>query len=230
MKYELNFRNNKGTDRELLDDMKMVAFKLGKDKMTKNEYDQLGKFSSATIYKRFGSWNNALEKAGLKITNTPNSWEKELFENLENVWIQLGRQTRKRDLIPPISKFSVTRYKNKFGSYKNALEAFIEFINSEGDEQEELITEENISESTIKIEHEYKHKTKRQPSERLKVQVLMRDGNRCKLCGITLTGENIHFDHITPWSKGGETTLENLQILCAPHNLVKGDLDFPRQL
>jgi len=72
----------------------------------------------------------------------------------------------------------------------------------------------------------YKHKTKRLPSERLKVQVLMRDGNKCRLCGITLTGDNIHFDHVNPWSKGGETVLENLQILCAKHNLAKGDLEY----
>lgn len=54
----------------------------------------------------------------------------------------------------------------------------------------------------------------------------MRDGNSCRLCGITLTGDNIHFYHIKPWSKGGETTLENLQILCDKHNLAKGNLDY----
>ncbi len=61
----------------------------------------------------------------------------------------------------------------------------------------------------------------------MKVQVLMRDGNKCRLCGIILTGKNIHFDHIKPWSKGGETVLENLQILCEHHNLAKGNLEYP---
>ncbi|THU38508.1 HNH endonuclease [Niastella caeni] len=28
-------------------------------------------------------------------------------------------------------------------------------------------------------------------------------------------GDDIHFDHIKPWAKGGETILENLQILCS---------------
>ena len=69
------------------------------------------------------------------------------------------------------------------------------------------------------------HKTTRQISERLKVRVLIRDGNMCKLCGVTVTGDNIHFDHIKPWSKGGETVLENIQVLCAKHNLAKGNLD-----
>jgi hypothetical protein len=69
----------------------------------------------------------------------------------------------------------------------------------------------------------YKPKTKRSISDRLKVKVLIRDGNKCKLCGITVIGENIHFDHIKPWSKGGETIFENIQVLCAKHNLAKGN-------
>ena len=46
------------------------------------------------------------------------------------------------------------------------------------------------------------------------------------LCGITDTGVNIHFDHIKPWPKNGETVLENLLVLCAEHNLAKGDWEF----
>jgi 5-methylcytosine-specific restriction endonuclease McrA len=104
-----------------------------------------------------------------------------------------------------------------------ALEKFVDYINSTNPtEQSVYEIEEKVIE---KLETIYKHKTKRLPSERLNVQVLMRDGNKCKLCGITLTGDNIHFDHIKPWSKGGETVLENLQILCVKHNLAKGNLE-----
>ena len=31
--------------------------------------------------------------------------------------------------------------------------------------------------------------------------------------------------HIIPWAKGGETTLENLQVLCSDCNATLGDLD-----
>ncbi|HUO05927.1 MAG TPA: HNH endonuclease [Candidatus Binataceae bacterium] len=53
----------------------------------------------------------------------------------------------------------------------------------------------------------------------------MRDGNRCKLCGGQAGSsiEKLDFDHIKPWSKGGETVLENLQILCDKCNVGKGD-------
>ena len=223
MKYELSFRNNTGTDQELLDDLKNVADKLGRDNLTGREYDEFGKYSSATIANRFGKWNNALEKAGLKITFNANISEKDLFANLEEVWIKLGHQPQKRDMKQPLSKYSERGYVTKFGSWRKALETFVEFINSTS-EEEASVEIENI-EIANKPQIEFKHKTKRQPSERLKVQVLMRDGNKCKLCGIVVTGDNIHFDHIKPWSKGGETVLENLQVLCETHNLAKGNLD-----
>jgi 5-methylcytosine-specific restriction endonuclease McrA len=37
-----------------------------------------------------------------------------------------------------------------------------------------------------------------------------------------MTGVELHVDHVTPWSKGGETTLANLQTLCNKCNLGKG--------
>ena len=35
--------------------------------------------------------------------------------------------------------------------------------------------------------------------------------------------EEMHADHITPWSKGGHTTLDKGQMLCRDHNLTKSD-------
>jgi 5-methylcytosine-specific restriction endonuclease McrA len=77
-----------------------------------------------------------------------------------------------------------------------------------------------------------KHFTKREPSDRLKVQVLMRDGNKCRLCGVVCNDglHKIHFDHIIPWSKGGETVLENLQVLCSDCNLSKGNLELKQDI
>ena len=51
-------------------------------------------------------------------------------------------------------------------------------------------------------------------------QVYYRDNGTCNICG---TNENIHFDHIIPFSKGGSSKLaKNIQLLCARHNLEKG--------
>jgi hypothetical protein len=55
----------------------------------------------------------------------------------------------------------------------------------------------------------------------VKVDVWKRDKGRCVLCG---SRDNLHFDHIIPYSKGGSSLVaENIQLLCARHNLAKRD-------
>lgn len=50
-------------------------------------------------------------------------------------------------------------------------------------------------------------------------------GQPCKYCGRTMTVKNMQLDHIVPLSKGGDSTLENLQIICKTSNAMKGSLD-----
>jgi hypothetical protein len=53
----------------------------------------------------------------------------------------------------------------------------------------------------------------------VKIEVWARDKGKCVKCGST---KNLHFDHIIPYSKGGSSLVaENVQILCAKHNLEK---------
>jgi 5-methylcytosine-specific restriction endonuclease McrA len=49
--------------------------------------------------------------------------------------------------------------------------------------------------------------------------VFDRDGGRRRNCGSNF---EIQYDHIIPFSMGGASTVENLQILCAPCNREKG--------
>lgn len=49
--------------------------------------------------------------------------------------------------------------------------------------------------------------------------VMERDAYRCVACGTHL---NLTCDHIIPESKGGPTTLDNLQTMCQPCNSRKG--------
>ena len=45
---------------------------------------------------------------------------------------------------------------------------------------------------------------------------------KCKLCGRAIPFDLMHGDHIVAWSRGGTTTLDNLQALCGSCNLRKG--------
>ena len=226
MKYELKEFNRNVSDNELIDDLKSVANKLGLNKISSRQYNDNGaKYTAGTIATRFRTWNNALVKADLNLVNQRFVAEDDLFKNLQVVWLYVGKQPTFRNMKPPTSIYSTHQYITKFGSWINALKAFVEFINLNTNFENEDIFNKDGLEKNLEVEIVIKHKTKRNPSERLKVQVLMRDGNKCRLCGITVSGNDIHFDHIYPWSKGGETILENLQVLCKPHNLAKGNLE-----
>jgi len=62
---------------------------------------------------------------------------------------------------------------------------------------------------------------KREPiPEDVRMHVWRRDGGKCVKCG---SNENLHFDHIIPFSKGGSSTERNLQLLCEKCNLAKSD-------
>lgn len=53
----------------------------------------------------------------------------------------------------------------------------------------------------------------------VKLEVLKRDKGKCVQCG---RNDNLHYDHIIPYSKGGSSLVaENIQLLCARHNLAK---------
>jgi 5-methylcytosine-specific restriction endonuclease McrA len=59
----------------------------------------------------------------------------------------------------------------------------------------------------------------RQPLPKwLRAAVMERDGYRCVKCS---AAGPLAIDHIFPWSRGGEDTLDNLQVLCKPCNSKK---------
>jgi hypothetical protein len=60
-------------------------------------------------------------------------------------------------------------------------------------------------------------KTRHIPKD-IKKKVWDRDKGRCATCG---SNEDLQFDHIIPYSKGGANTVENLQILCSRCNKKK---------
>jgi hypothetical protein len=55
----------------------------------------------------------------------------------------------------------------------------------------------------------------------VKIEVWKRDKGSCVKCG---SKENLHFDHVIPYSQGGSSKdAKNIQILCLRHNLGKRD-------
>jgi hypothetical protein len=206
------------SDEELIADLRRVAQTLGATTLTREHYSQLGKYAAITQQKRFGSWNEAIRRAGLDISHRLNISDDELFENILALWQHFGRQPRRSEMAASPSSISHHPYVRRFGSWMNALGAFVDYANGTGTE---------IAENQIAIGLDSRHKTGRDPSLRLRWRVLQRDNFKCCGCGsspaITL-GVELHVDHIHPWEKGGETVLDNLQTLCSRCNLGKSNL------
>ena len=59
-------------------------------------------------------------------------------------------------------------------------------------------------------------------------KLVKRDGSRCAHCKrhLDIKSPDFTVDHKKPVSKGGQTVLENLQILCKPCNGAKGNREF----
>jgi len=66
-------------------------------------------------------------------------------------------------------------------------------------------------------------KRKRFFNARERITLFLHAAGRCRLCGAELEPGDWHGDHITAFSRGGETNLANGQALCAVCNLKKSD-------
>ena len=229
MKFELIERHRNLTDSELIEDVIEVSRKIRKDKVTREDYLKFGKYSASTLQDRFKSWFIVLEKAGLKPNRSPfDIPDKDLFENLASVWINLGRQPIHREMKAPLSKYGGNTYIHHFGTWMDSLRKFIEYENSDNvDEQEEMPLQIEESNKNDLDKSEDFSLDSRNISHRMRFSVLLRDGFRCTACGkspITHPGTELHCDHIIPWSKGGKTIIKNLKSLCSECNLGKGNM------
>ena len=210
---------------DVLADLRRCASELGRDTLTMLEYERIGKGHPTSICRRFGSWCAALERAGLGPSRSKMGiTEDELFDNLKEIWIKLGRQPSYSELKKPLSAYSSGTYENRFGTWSNALQSFVSWVNGTGSDAAVALQPEVKDEACAMLSRP--HRTCREISDRQRFRILMRDGFACSSCGAspqTQRGVQLHVDHIMPWSKGGETVDENLQSKCGKCNLGKGN-------
>jgi 5-methylcytosine-specific restriction endonuclease McrA len=223
MKFILEPYNHNVKDKELLSDLKRVAKELGKNKVSRDDYERLGKYSAGLVRTRFITWNRAIEMAGLKPVMYKGLSPKQLFDNFEDIWMREKRQPRPSDIKNGNSRYSITPYIRAFGSWRKALVAFVEYINNG-----RVIT---IPKAKRRSKHDAsvrrKARSRKNVPKRLRYMVLERDCYKCRVCGRSPASEpgvKLHIDHVIPWSKGGETLAENLQTLCAECNIGKSNL------
>jgi hypothetical protein len=213
----IRFENTKPamSNDEILDDMRSVAVKLGLRSLTQRAYEAHGSFSTTVVKSRFGSWNKGAQAAGLAVAHRRDVSVDELFANLMEVWSQLGRQPRKREMMQPISRYTHDPYVRHFGGWLNAVRQFVASADSGLNAGAGATLQKPIGRGP------------RDPSLRLRFLVMRRDRFMCRHCGRSPArnaGLELEIDHVVPWSEGGATSLENLQTLCLRCNAGKSNL------
>lgn len=207
---------------EVIHHLQTIAKKQGRNFVTKRELEDVAGVSDKPIRRLFGSYRAALEAAGL--SQSPGGVrysDEECFENLLAVWTAQGRQPHLNEMRSTPSRVGPKAYVLRWGSWRGALKAFVDRVNLDApsvEPVERLTTTPDRPAAVPK-------RTSRDIPLGLRYSVLMRDGNRCPLCGRSPQTDPpavMHFDHVKPWALGGETVLENLRVLCRECNLGKG--------
>jgi len=153
--------------------------------------------------------------------------DKELFNEMERIWNKVGQRPSRIEWEMSESKISYNTYKQRFGGWTNACLKFIEYKTGGDILSDDFVLpdrEEQKTQQENKVE--YKKENSRNISLSVRLDVLSRDKFRCVFCGkspATDIGTKLHIDHIEPFSKGGRSTLENLQTLCEECNLGKSN-------
>jgi hypothetical protein len=223
MRYKLQRFNHDVPDEELLADLRTVAARVNGGLSQPAYRANGGRFHPTTFARRFGSWNNALTRGGVPIAWRVNTPDDEWFANIAAVWKHLGRQPRYNEMREPPSTKSPEGYAHRFGSWQNALEAFVAAM----DASPILAELEPSTSARGSTSRRPKRTTAKTVNWRLRFLVLRRDGFRCKACGRSPANEagvELEVDHVVPWSDGGETVLANLQSLCEKCNGGKSNL------
>ncbi|MEN4012188.1 MAG: HNH endonuclease [Bellilinea sp.] len=65
-------------------------------------------------------------------------------------------------------------------------------------------------------------KTGREIPRKVFLAVVKRDGYFCRICRKNIVEDEVVFDHIIPFSKGGPTDVNNLRIVCSECNQKRG--------
>ena len=188
MLLEYTDKTNSVTDTELLLDLQRVSNETGKQSLTVAEYKEHGRYDPSTIIRHFEAWNKALSIAGLQISNRQYA-DRELFDNLAELWIKIGHQPSRRDLSLFQSPISYKAYERRFGKWSVALKSFVDYYNSQ----------ESLEVYQIEAKSNTAHKTSRDINLRMRFKVMSRDNFKCCSCGASPAKDpsvDLHVDHI----------------------------------
>lgn len=159
------------TDENLLSEIRKASKKLGGGSVRTAAFEALTGIGHSTIRDHFGSWWQAMEKAGVPVGSGQKKWsEDECYENLLAVWTHYGRQPTIAEMGKPPSKIIAFVYRPIWGNWEKAAAAFVERAKSDPALSEEVRT--LIQQGRRGLGRQYIRKALQEKWERLRVQSL----------------------------------------------------------
>lgn len=145
-----------------------------------------------------------------KLIQNKIAYQKRLFTFKERYKVEIEKRIdeRKRELLEEEDNYEKEKIKQKLLEKERKKRLHKEAL-------KELIEEGEIFNKYID-----KDGKREIISQDVMDKVWNRDGGRCAKCG---SQENLEFDHIIPFSKGGATTYRNIQLLCKKCNIEKSN-------
>lgn len=233
-------RLNEFPEEKILNELEKAAKYFNYIEFGRRDFDKMANISSSAVRKHFeGSWTKAmvtlkrhLQQKGLDLVPRPYApnrifSDKELFDEMERVWHKVGQRPSRIEWEISKPKISYNTYKKRFGGWQKACLKFIEYKMGGDILAKDFILPDIAKHKVDRMNKaEYKQEDSRNISLSSRLEVLSRDNFRCVYCGkspATDIGTKLHIDHKVPFSKGGKSTVENLQTLCEECNYGKSD-------
>ena len=226
-------RIDKFSREKLINELEKTAKHFDYIEFGKRDFAQVANMSAGPVIKEFGSWSGAIDflrehlkskKIELKPRKRYFISDKELFDEMERIWKYVGHRPSRTEWESCNPKYTLGPYKTRFNGWQNACMGFIEYKMGK-----EILIKDNKTIIPDKAKREIREKDKRNIPLKIRLDILKRDNFRCIFCGrspATDVGVILHLDHIIPYSKGGKSTLDNLQTLCSDCNLGKSNSEL----
>ena len=148
------------------------------------------------------------------------SKEKPISEDLTQLTITVDKVTHQK-----IQKLmALLSNKNKTGDFTGLLEILVDESLKRHDP--EATERGGIGRHNADGDRSHKNHTRYIPAP-IKRQVYLRDQGRCQYPGCN-ANRYLQYDHIKPFTLGGQSTFQNLQLLCSAHNRFKGAKSMAR--
>lgn len=196
------------SDSKLLEMMVNLADELGQSP-TVDQFNEHAPAHASTLINRFGTYNDALQEAGLEPNLEVHNPEEKLLNEVLRLSEELGRTPSTKDMADK-GKFSPSTYERRFDTWNDALrEVGLEVIR-----EWKLPPEERLDVGYGSM------------WPRRREEAMERDGNKCVSCPTTLEqhleehGRTLHVHHIRPFRKFVEDGVPDYEAAHDLNNLM----------